>query len=648
MTNPRRPRVSARNVIPSASAQRALRRPHLRLRGGGRDGLVIVDVERPEAMQALSATGNAGGKLRDARDVVVASTNASLFAYVADGEDGLKVLQLTSPESQPKFYGFSPEPKPQLIARLPDRQPGAQPVARARARPRGRRDGRPDRGVRPDRLAAVQPGGDAPDVPRSRPASPGSSTTRWRRQDDGRGPWWRGPLVPLSFRRRAPTGGPAAACAQTAEHRPLHAPGRRRPAPAASATARSPRSRDATLGLDEYRTWSQEDAHARAYRLLEEPRSKRIAAQLGIGNPTSAKVCLDCHADNVPQDKRGPKFQLSDGVSCEACHGGRRELGRDPRRAVGDPPGEPGRRHVSQRAPAAAGASSACPATSARRTSSRPTSSWRAGHPRLSFELEAYTTNQPAHFTVDADYRQRKGKIDGMNLWLTGQLESARATWQLLQSDRCRPGGHVPRAGALRLPQLPPRDGSASLDPQRAGAGIKPGTLRLQTQNLVVLQAVAGRFDAAARRAQLVGADERPGQAPARSDVGAVQGGRWRAAGLAEGAGVFGRRQFSARRSGPAPAAAAVRGQRRLGDYAVAEQIVLGVESLSYALGDRNAKKAALDKPVRRGEERDQLQSGWIRGGGEGGSGSVLKRPASAPFEGAPPPAVDQEGGEGA
>jgi hypothetical protein len=46
----------------------------------------------------------------------VASTNASLFAYVADGTDGLKVIQLTSPDTQPKFYGFSPEPKPELIA----------------------------------------------------------------------------------------------------------------------------------------------------------------------------------------------------------------------------------------------------------------------------------------------------------------------------------------------------------------------------------------------------------------------------------------------------------------------------------------------------------------------------------------------------
>jgi hypothetical protein len=29
------------------------------------------------------------------------------------------VVQLTSPESQPKFYGFSPDPKPQLIAWYP-------------------------------------------------------------------------------------------------------------------------------------------------------------------------------------------------------------------------------------------------------------------------------------------------------------------------------------------------------------------------------------------------------------------------------------------------------------------------------------------------------------------------------------------------
>ena len=57
-----------------------------------------------------------GGKMNDVHDVVIGSTNASLFAYVADGVNGTKVVQLTSPESQPNFYGFSPQPKPELIA----------------------------------------------------------------------------------------------------------------------------------------------------------------------------------------------------------------------------------------------------------------------------------------------------------------------------------------------------------------------------------------------------------------------------------------------------------------------------------------------------------------------------------------------------
>ena len=81
----------------------------------GAEGLAIIDVERPE-LPKLVMKFTADGKLTDARDVVVGSTNASLFAYVADGANGVKVLQLTSPESQPKFYGFSPEPKPKLIA----------------------------------------------------------------------------------------------------------------------------------------------------------------------------------------------------------------------------------------------------------------------------------------------------------------------------------------------------------------------------------------------------------------------------------------------------------------------------------------------------------------------------------------------------
>jgi len=78
------------------------------------DGLVIVDVTRPEAPAAWPPI-TFDGAMTDAEDVIVGTTNASLFAYVADGRSGIKVLQLTSPDN-PGLYGFSPRPAPELIA----------------------------------------------------------------------------------------------------------------------------------------------------------------------------------------------------------------------------------------------------------------------------------------------------------------------------------------------------------------------------------------------------------------------------------------------------------------------------------------------------------------------------------------------------
>jgi hypothetical protein len=101
----------------------------------GSDGLAIVDVERPEHPH-LYMQYTADGRLNDARDVVIGATNASLFAYVADGANGLKVIQLMSPDSQPDFYGFSPEPKPELIAWYPTRSP-ALALSRGLERDRG-------------------------------------------------------------------------------------------------------------------------------------------------------------------------------------------------------------------------------------------------------------------------------------------------------------------------------------------------------------------------------------------------------------------------------------------------------------------------------------------------------------------------------
>ena len=62
---------------------------------------------------------DAEGLINDACDVKLGMTNASVFAYVADGHNGLRVIQLTSPRDTPGYTGFSPTPTPRLIATFP-------------------------------------------------------------------------------------------------------------------------------------------------------------------------------------------------------------------------------------------------------------------------------------------------------------------------------------------------------------------------------------------------------------------------------------------------------------------------------------------------------------------------------------------------
>lgn len=135
VTNPAAPRLVPGNTITLQNAQRVFLARTYAYVAAGADGLVIVDVEKPEAMREYQRF-SANGALSDARDVVVATTNASLIAYVADGSGGLKVLQMTSPESQPNFYGFAPEPKPELIASYATKRP-ALSLSRALERDRG-------------------------------------------------------------------------------------------------------------------------------------------------------------------------------------------------------------------------------------------------------------------------------------------------------------------------------------------------------------------------------------------------------------------------------------------------------------------------------------------------------------------------------
>ena len=115
VTHPERPHRVAGAEVAIADPHRVYVARGFAYVAGGVEGLVIVDVERPETPKIYQRF-TAEGRLADVRDVVVGSTNASAFAYLADGAGGLKVVQLTSPASQPGYYGFNPDPKPELIA----------------------------------------------------------------------------------------------------------------------------------------------------------------------------------------------------------------------------------------------------------------------------------------------------------------------------------------------------------------------------------------------------------------------------------------------------------------------------------------------------------------------------------------------------
>ncbi|AGH48022.1 LVIVD repeat protein precursor [Sphingomonas sp. MM-1] len=118
VTDLARPRPVPEATIPLADARRLYVARTYAYVAAKQDGLVILDVknpERPSIYRKVRLEG-AAHPIDDAEDVIVGTTNASLFAYVADGRNGLKVLQLTSPASQPNFYGFSPAPVPELIA----------------------------------------------------------------------------------------------------------------------------------------------------------------------------------------------------------------------------------------------------------------------------------------------------------------------------------------------------------------------------------------------------------------------------------------------------------------------------------------------------------------------------------------------------
>src|SRR5437762_536938 len=115
VTEPARPRHVPGALIPLKHAQRFYLARSYAYVANGPEGLAFIDITNPEKPR-LERMYNAEGALSDTRAVQIGSVNASMFALVADGKNGLRVLQMISPENVPEHMGFSPQPNPKLIA----------------------------------------------------------------------------------------------------------------------------------------------------------------------------------------------------------------------------------------------------------------------------------------------------------------------------------------------------------------------------------------------------------------------------------------------------------------------------------------------------------------------------------------------------
>ena len=191
---------------------------------------------------------------------------------------------------------------------------------------------------------------------------------------------------------------------------------------------------------NEYVTWTRDDPHSRAYATLATSESQAIASRLGLPDATSADQCLGCHADNVPADRRGEKFQMSDGVGCEACHGGaERWLSTHYNtNAVDHSANLDAGLYPTEDPEARAALCLSCHLGTDDKFATHRIMA--AGHPRLSFELDTFTelwthAGRQPHFRVDDDYRHRKETYDHVYVWATGVIAEARLRLSLVLED---------------------------------------------------------------------------------------------------------------------------------------------------------------------------------------------------------------------
>ncbi len=247
---------------------------------------------------------------------------------------------------------------------------------------------------------------------------------------------------------------------------------------------------------NEYVTWSRLDKHARALEVLGNERSRQIAQKLGIGDPTQAKICLDCHTDNRPAAVRGARFSTSDGVGCEGCHGASEDY-----ISTHVAPGathEDNLRHGMYPVEDPVARARLCLSCHFGNQDKLVTHRiMGAGHPRLSFEMETFSMIEPAHFRLRSDDAHHDLMWDGVRIWAVGQAIAVSQTMKIMLDPVRGHDGAFPELVLFDCHACHHPMSDLRWKPRVAlGTSLSPGVPRLNDANILMTVALARQVDA--------------------------------------------------------------------------------------------------------------------------------------------------------
>jgi len=360
-----------------------------------------------------------------------------------------------------------------------------------------------------------------------------------------------------------------------------------------------------TVRQNELITWQapgDAGAHSRAWRVLAQPRAKAIADKLGLGPATRAKECLGCHAD--PAGERGARFQVSDGVGCEACHGGSAGWLAS-HYAVGATHAANVAHGMSDltNPKARAAVCLDCHYGGAKPGQFVTHEIMAAGHPRIGFELDLFTSLQ-RHYDIDADYLKRKTWPSAVKVWAVGQAMAVDRALTLYGSPAHNPAGAFPEfyffdcQSCHRTISDDPKFRPAALP--NPGRPIPVGQPPFNDENMIMLSAAAKA--AAPQLAARFEADSRAFHSALVKDrAGAIRAAGQLAATSRQLADAFAARPFSRGETlAIYEGLFTGEGANRLTDYAGAAQAVMAADTLLGALvaeGGLDRAAAARARP---------------------------------------------------